>query len=208
MAKELTGLQQQLLSALVESGLSRHALLGACDALYGKQPESTESAVSAASETAEQEHKPKPCSDAQQITSSKSDAVKTEEAPKQIVTQETRLEEQQMNFVEHMLRYVYLNRSSDWYYYFPPIKLMSVMSFPVESCRKPLNYSIHCQVVADFSQLEKYTQSSSFLIRYLCFHFILNQVLKNTSTSRELLPKRASSFCDLTRRFFVLVVRT
>lgn len=106
MAEELTGLQQQLLGALVESGLSKDVLLRACDALYARQAEITESADSAAANNAQHEEKPELCRDLQQTTPGRTDAPRIEEAPKRIVTQETRMEaEQQMNFLDHMLRY-------------------------------------------------------------------------------------------------------
>lgn len=106
MDRELTALQQQLLTALVESGLSKDALLSACEALYDKQAEIAESALSAAS-VVEQGDELKSCSDRQQTSPGKRDAVKIEEAPKRMMTKETRLEaEQQMNFLDHMLRYV------------------------------------------------------------------------------------------------------
>ena len=107
MSKELTGLQQQLLTALVESGLSKDSLLSACEALYDKQKEITESAVSASASEVEQGDELKPCSAPQHTSPGKRDAVKIEEAPKRMMTMETRLEaEQQMNFLDHMLRYV------------------------------------------------------------------------------------------------------
>lgn len=106
MANELTELQQQLLEALIESGLSRDALFSACDALYTKQAEFSESAVSA--DDAEQEDiNPKPCSEPEQTSPRpvKCDPAKIEGAPKRIEPQSARLEEQnQMNFLDHMLR--------------------------------------------------------------------------------------------------------
>ena len=108
MANELTGLQQQLLEALIESGLSRDALFSACDALYRKQAEFSESAVSA--DDAEQEDiNPKLCSEPEQASPRpvKCDPAKIEEAPKRIEPQSAHLEEhKQMNFLDHMLRYV------------------------------------------------------------------------------------------------------
>lgn len=135
MARDLTGLQQQLLRALVESGLTRDALFGACDALYAKQAESTESTACASE--AEQEDKAKPCSDLPQTAAApgRSDALKIEEAAKQIATQDTRMEEQQMNFLDHMLRYVHINYTGNSIYQ------SAHHDFCVESRRKSLHFS-------------------------------------------------------------------
>ena len=110
MAGLLTGLQQQLLIALVESGISKDALLEALDALYAKQEGfCSESATSnPATDTEQDAETPTTCnSDKQQSTSSKSSIGKIEESSKRLLIQDTRFEaEQQMNFLEHMLRYV------------------------------------------------------------------------------------------------------
>lgn len=110
---DLTPLQRELLHALVESGISKDALLGACYELYAiKQAESLESADGAASET-NQGDRPKHDSSSNHLqgTPSRTDAIKLEDASRRMMTQDARLatgrlEVQQMNFVDHMLRYV------------------------------------------------------------------------------------------------------
>lgn len=111
---DLTPLQRELLHALVDSGISKDALLGACYELYAiKQEQSLESADGAASETDQQGDRPKHDSSSNHLqgTPSRPDAIKLEEASRRMMTQDAhlvtgRLEVQQMNFVDHMLRYV------------------------------------------------------------------------------------------------------
>lgn len=109
MVNELTGLQKQLLEALFASGLSRDSLLSTYDALCAKQAEISESADS--TDEAEPEYvKPVPSSsEPERNVPGRSDAVKIEQSPRRTQPQGTRLEEHQMNFLDHMLRYgVYL----------------------------------------------------------------------------------------------------
>lgn len=110
MACELTGLQKKLLEALFESGLSRDSLLSAYDALCDKQAEISESADSTdEAEPEDVKHVPS-SSEPERNVPGRSDAVKFEESPRRTQPQGTRLEEQQqMNLLDHMLRYgVYL----------------------------------------------------------------------------------------------------
>lgn len=110
MADQLTDLQNQLLGALVESGITKDALLSSLDALFAKQvPGITESPADNSPATdSEQEIKPTDYTDdpPPQCTVSNSNAVKIEEASKRGLIQDTRLEvDREMNFLEHMLRY-------------------------------------------------------------------------------------------------------
>lgn len=110
MACELTGLQKQLLEALFESGLSRDSLLSAYDALCEKQAEISESADSTdEAELEDVKHIPS-SSEPERNMPGRSVAVKIEESLRRTQPQGTRLEEQQqMNLLDHMLRYgVYL----------------------------------------------------------------------------------------------------
>lgn len=110
MACELTGLQKQLLEALFESGLSRDSLLSAYDALCDKQAEILESADSTdEAEPEDVKHVPS-SNEPERNVPGRSDSVKFEESPRRTQPQGTRLEEQQqMNLLDHMLRYgVYL----------------------------------------------------------------------------------------------------
>lgn len=110
MACELTGLQKQLLEALFESGLSRDSLLSAYDALCDKQAEISESADSTdEAEPEDVKHVPS-SNEPERNVPGRSDSVKFEESPRRTQPQGTRLEEQQqMNLLDHMLRYgVYL----------------------------------------------------------------------------------------------------
>ena len=112
-SSDLTPLQRQLLVALVESGISKDALLGACYELYAiKQAESKESA-DCTSEADQQGDRPKHDSSSNHLqgTPSKAETIKLEEASRRMMAQDARLatgrlEVQQMNFVDHMLRYV------------------------------------------------------------------------------------------------------
>ena len=109
MADLLTGLQQQLLRALVESGISKDVLLSALDALYGNQAAFCTKSTTSNPATVEKQETDKPatyCSNPQQSSSSDSN-IKIDESAKRSVYQDTRFEaEQQINFLEHMLRYV------------------------------------------------------------------------------------------------------
>ena len=109
MADELTELQKQLLGALVESGITKDALLNSLDALFAKQvPGITESLASSPATDSEQEIKPTDYNDdpPPQCIVSNSGTVKIEEASKRVVMQDARLEvDREMNFLEHMLRY-------------------------------------------------------------------------------------------------------
>lgn len=107
MADLLTGLQQQLLRALVESGISKDVLLSALDALYGNQAAFCTKSTTSNPATVEKQETDKPatyCSNPQQSSSSDSN-IKIDESAKRSVYQDTRFEaEQQINFLEHMLR--------------------------------------------------------------------------------------------------------
>ena len=116
---DITPLQRQLLLALVESGISKDALLSACNELYAMQAEESLESADGASETDQQRDRPKDdSSNHQQSILGRSDstpAIKLEEASRRVVTQDTRLatgrlEVQQMNFVDQMLRYVSLSQ--------------------------------------------------------------------------------------------------
>lgn len=108
MADELTDLQKQLLGALVESGITKDALLNSLDALFAKQvPGITESLASSPATDSEQEIKSTDYNDdpPPQCIVSNSGTVKIEEASKRVVMQDARLEvDREMNFLEHMLR--------------------------------------------------------------------------------------------------------
>lgn len=115
---DITPLQRELLLALVESGISKDALLSACYELYAIQAEESLECADGASETDQQGDRPKYYpNNHQQSTPGRSDAIKLEEASRRVMTQEARLatgrlEVQQMNFVDQMLRYVSLSRFS------------------------------------------------------------------------------------------------
>lgn len=115
---DITPLQRELLLALVASGISKDALLSACYELYAIQAEGSLQSADGASETDQQGDRPKYYpSNHQQSTPGRSDAIKLEEASRRVMTQEARLatgrlEVQQMNFVDQMLRYVSLSRFS------------------------------------------------------------------------------------------------
>ena len=105
---DLTPLQRQLLLALVDSGISKDALVGACYELYAIKQAERLASTDGASETDQRGDRLK---HHLQETPSRSDAIKLEEASRRMVTQDARLatgrlEVQQMNFVDHMLRYV------------------------------------------------------------------------------------------------------
>lgn len=109
---DITPLQRELLLALVESGISKEALLSACYELYAIQAEESLESADGAIETDQQGDRPKhDSSNHQQITAGRSDAIKLEEASRRVMAQDARLatgrlEVQQMNFVDQMLRYV------------------------------------------------------------------------------------------------------
>ena len=111
---DITPLQRELLLALVESGISREALLSACYELYAAiQTEESLESADGASETDQPGDRPKhDSSNHQQIyTAGRNDAIKLEEASRRVMAQDARLatgrlEVQQMNFVDQMLRYV------------------------------------------------------------------------------------------------------
>ena len=111
---DITPLQRELLLALVESGISKDALLSACYELYTIQAEESLESADGASETDHQGDRPKHySSNHQQSTPSRSDAIKLEEASRRLMTPDAhlatgRLEVQQMNFVDQMLRYISL----------------------------------------------------------------------------------------------------
>jgi len=112
-SEDVTPLQKELLLALVESGISKDALLSACYELYAIQAEEGLEGADGASET-DQQGRDRPKEDSgnhHQTTAGRSDAIKLEEAPRRVMTQDAhlatgRLEMQQMNFVDQMLRYV------------------------------------------------------------------------------------------------------
>lgn len=110
---DITPLQRELLLSLVESGISKEALLSACYELYAVQAEESLESADGAIETDQQGDRPKhDSSNHQQIyTAGRSDAIKLEEASRRVMAQDARLatgrlEVQQMNFVDQMLRYV------------------------------------------------------------------------------------------------------
>ena len=111
-SEDITPLQRELLLALVESGISKDALLSACYELYALRAEDSLESADGASEIYQQGDRPKEDSgNHQQSTVGRSDAIKLEEASRRVMTQDARLatgrlEMQQMNFVDQMLRYV------------------------------------------------------------------------------------------------------
>lgn len=115
-SEDITPLQRELLLALVESGISKDALLSACYELYAVQAEESLESADGASDTDQQGDRPKEDSgNHQQSTAGRSDAIKLEEASRRVMTQDARLatgrlEVQQMNFVDQMLRYVSLSQ--------------------------------------------------------------------------------------------------
>ena len=112
ISDDITPLQRELLLALVESGISKEALLNACYELYAIQAEESLESADGVIETDQQGDRPKhDSSNHQQITAGRSDAIKLEEASRRVMAQDARLatgrlEVQQMNFVDQMLRYV------------------------------------------------------------------------------------------------------
>ena len=115
-SEDLTPLQRELLLALVESGISKDTMLSACYELYAIQADESLQSADGASETDQQGDRPKhDSSNHQQSTPGRSDAIKLEDASRRMMTQDARLasgrlEVQQMNFVDQMLRYVSLRQ--------------------------------------------------------------------------------------------------
>lgn len=107
--REITPLQGELLRALIDSGISKDALLGACDELYAKLAQSGQRADGTADQ---QGDKPKhDSSNPLQGMQVKSEAVKLEESPRRTLSRDASLEAQQINFVDQMLRYAFTSLS-------------------------------------------------------------------------------------------------